>query len=170
MFNKNLQSRSLPVMLCIGLLLCVGALSSASCGKKGMPVPKDSSRSFAWKEVKAKVVGKCLAFEGSFEGAYQNFDGIRIEISQVNGPDDCPGCPFVAKEVTEFSPKETGFDPNTGAVSFAYCPQPANAYRWRLAGISKFNRLPHATMTDRISIVNQEAFAAESDQTAQEQL
>lgn len=144
----------------IGMLaLCLALFCSAGCGRKGYPVPKDDSRGFAWQEVEARVIGKCLAFTGSFEGAYENFDGIRLEVASVSGPDDCPGCPFVPTEVTEISPKEAGYDSTKGSVAFSYCPQPSNAYRWRLAGISRFNRLPHATMTDRIIILNQDAFA-----------
>lgn len=157
--NATQHASFRAALACALLTLCLAAFLTAGCGKKGMPVPKDASKSFSWKEVQAQVIGKCLAFSGSFEGAYANFDGVRLEVAQVNGPDDCPGCPFVATEVTEISPKEAGFDKNTGSLAFSYCPQPANAYRWRLAGISRFNRLPHATMSDRISIVNQEAFA-----------
>ena len=144
--------------LCCLMLCCILGLSAAACGKKGFPEPKDASRSFFWKETEAKVVGNCIAFTGSFEGAYENFDGIRLELSSLQGIDDCPGCPFVPKEITELSPRETGFNRKDGTVAFSYCPQPGNAYRWRLAGISKFNRLPHATMSDRMIMVNPEAF------------
>ena len=98
-------------------------------------------------------MGNCLAFTGSFEGEYRNFDGIRLEISRLNGPEDCPGCPFVPQEITELSVTDTGFDRKNGTIAFSYCPQKAAAYRWRLAGISVFNRLPHATMVDRLLVV-----------------
>lgn len=141
------------------LLLCFVIAGIQGCGKKGFPQPQDASKSFTWKEVEAKAVGNCLAFTGSFEGAYENFDGIRLEIAPLNGPDDCPGCPFVPKEVTEISPRDAGFDRKTGTVAFSYCPQKGNAYRWRLAGISIFNRLPHAVMIDRLIVVSPERFA-----------
>lgn len=140
----------LPALLC---LLCL--FLQAGCGKTGYPKPQDPSRSFRWQEVDAKVVGNCLAFTGSFEGAFQNVDGIRLEIARLDGPEDCPGCPFVPQEVAELSPRDAGFDSNTGAIAFSYCPRKAAAYRWRLAGISIFNRLPHATMVDRLLVVGQ---------------
>lgn len=167
MQRQSTLFRPLPARLF--LLLCLAfSLVCAGCGKKGLPIPEDSSRSFSWQSVEAKVVGSCVVFSGAFEGAYENFDGLRLEIAQVSGPDDCPGCPFVAKEVTEISPRDAGFDRNTGSLSFSYCPEPANAYRWRLAGISRFNRLPHATMNDRIVIVNPEAFAPAEESARQE--
>ena len=134
-------------------LLCLFLL--ASCGKKGFPQPHDTSKNFQWKETEAKVVGNCLAFTGSFEGEYQNFDGIRLEIARLSGPDDCPGCPFVSQEIMDLSPKDAGFDSNAGTIAFSYCPQKAAAYRWRLVGINIFNRLPHATMNDRLLVVGQ---------------
>ena len=132
-------------------LLCL--LLLAGCGKTGFPQPQDPSKSFHWTEVEAKIVGNCSAFTGSFEGEYRNFDGIRLEIARLNGPEDCPGCPFVPQEVAELSPNDAGFDRKAGAIAFSYCPQKAAAYRWRLAGISIFNRLPHTTMSDRLLVV-----------------
>ena len=145
-----------PRILCTAsavlALLCL--LLFTGCGKTGYPQPQDPSKNFSWKDVDAKVVGSCLAFTGSFEGQYQNFDGIRLEIARLNGPEDCPGCPFVPQEITEISPKDAGFDRKDGSIAFSYCPQQkAKAYRWRLAGISIFNRLPHAIMIDRLIVV-----------------
>ncbi|MDL2316688.1 hypothetical protein LJC59_06370 [Desulfovibrio sp. OttesenSCG-928-A18] len=141
-------ARPLPAVLALVMLLGLGA-----CGKTGFPEPQDPSRSFAWKEVNAKVIGRCLAFTGSFEGAYENFGGLRLEIAGLDGPDECPGCPFVPEETNEISPREAGFDRNSGSIAFSYCPQKARAYRWRLAGISVYSRLPHATMVDRLVVV-----------------
>lgn len=160
---------SLAVRTGLLSLLCLALLVAVACGKKGYPVPRDSSRSFSWKEVEVKAIGSCLAFSGSFEGAFENFDGVRLEVAPLSGPEDCPGCPFVAQDVMEFSPKDAGFDRKTGTMSFSYCPQPANAYRWRIAGISIFNRLPHATMNDRIVIINHDAFAEADPAQPQEE-
>jgi hypothetical protein len=145
--------------LALPALLCLLALGVTGCGKKGLPQPSDPSRSFSWKSVDAKPVGNCLAFSGTLEGQYKNLDRLRLELAPLKDASDCPGCPFVAKEVTELSPSDAGFNPDTGDVSFSYCPQKANAYRWRLAGINVFNHLPYAGMNDRLLIVNPEAFA-----------
>ena len=145
-----------PFATAVLATLCLfSAFLLAACGKTGYPLPPDSSRNFTWEKVEAKAVGNCLAFTGSFEGQYQNFDGIRLELSRINGPDDCPGCPFVPQEVTEISPRDAGFNRQKGTIAFSYCPQKAPAYRWRLAAISIFNRLPHATMTDRLLVTGQ---------------
>lgn len=124
------------------------------CGKAGMPVPRDESRSFAWESTEASMAGRCIAFTGKLSGAYRYFDGVRLEIATLNGPEDCPGCPFVPGEVTELSIRDVGFDSRDGSIAFSYCPQTANAYRWRLAAISVFSRMPHATMTDRFLIAS----------------
>ncbi len=134
------------------LALCLLCLA-AGCGKKGMPQPADTSKSFQWKEVQAKAVGNCMAFTGSFSGAYRNFDGVRLEIAGVNGPEDCPGCPFVPKEVVELSPAEAGFDKDKGTIAFSYCPIKAKAQRWRIAGISVYNRLPHTVSLEQMLVM-----------------
>lgn len=145
-----------PCRLCTSLflafLLLLGPHLLAGCGKSGYPRPGDESKNFAWEEVNAVMAGKCIAFTGTFSGEYQYLDGVRMELDIVAGPEDCPGCPFVPEEVTEFSPKDAGFNPKDGTISFVYCPQKAEAYRWRLAGISVFNKLPHATMIDRLLV------------------
>ena len=140
----------LPLLLAI---LCL--LLPAGCGKKGYPQPQDASKNFHWQNVEARLVGNCLAFTGTFEGEYRNFDGLRLEIARLNGVEDCPGCPFVPQEIVDFSPKDAGFDRKTGAVAFSYCPRKAGAYRWRITGISIFSRMPHATMPDRLLVVGQ---------------
>lgn len=137
-------------LLCIGLALL---LAPGGCGKGGMPQPVDTSRNFSWKEVDAAPAGGCLAFTGSFEGAYENFAGLRVEIAALAGPEDCPGCPFVPDKVVEISAAMAGFDPQKGSIGFSYCPRKSPAYRWRLAGINKYSRLPHADMTDRLLVV-----------------
>lgn len=155
-FHANAQAaiRGMrPLLLPLLAIFCL--LLPAGCGKKGFPQPQDTSKNFHWQNVEARLVGNCLAFTGTFEGEYRNFDGLRLEIARLNGVEDCPGCPFVPQEVVEFSPKDAGFDRKTGAIAFSYCPQKAAAYRWRLAGISIFNRLPHATMTDRLLVAGQ---------------
>ena len=116
----------------------------AACGKAGLPDPGDPSKNFSWKTSTAKSIGACLAFSGTLEGAYVNVDAVRLELSPVNGPEDCPGCPFVAKETISFSPKEAGLQKNSGNFSFSYCPPKAKAFRWRLIGINMYTSLPYA--------------------------
>ena len=125
------------------------------CGKSGPPVPPDKSRTFVWKENNAEAAGTCIAFTGSFSGAYRHFNGIRLELQALKSINDCPGCPFTPDEVVELSPRETGFNPDDGSVAFSYCPRkPAPVYRWRMAGISEYSRMPHAVMVgDRLLVI-----------------
>ena len=136
------------------LPLCLIALLNA-CGKTGNPTPRDRTRSFAWETTHAEGAGACIAFTGSFSGAHRHFNGIRLELQALADVDDCPGCPFIPGEVVELPPKEAGFNPNDGSVAFSYCPKkPAPVYRWRMAGISEYNRMPHAVMiSDRLLVL-----------------
>ena len=136
------------------LPLCLVAALNA-CGKTGNPVPPDSTRSFAWAAAHADGVGACIAFTGSFRGAHRHFNGIKLELQALKGIDDCPGCPFTPDEVVELPPREAGFNPDDGSIAFSYCPaKSAPVYRWRMAGISEYNRMPHAVMvSDRLLVL-----------------
>ncbi len=125
------------ISLALLCLLC-------ACGKAGLPDPGDPSKSFAWKSYEAKPIGNCLAFSGVLSGAYNNLDSLRLELEPVDGPEDCPGCPFVARDIVEFSPREAGLERTTGNISFSYCPNPAPAFRWRLVGLNVYTSLPYA--------------------------
>jgi len=139
--------------LCL-LPLCLIAILNA-CGKTGHPTPPDKTRSFTWKATNAEGVGTCIVFTGSFSGAYRHFNGIRLELQALTSTDDCPGCPFTPDEVVELSPREAGFNPDDGSVAFSYCPRKsAPVYRWRMAGISEYSRMPHAVMvSDRLLVL-----------------
>ncbi|MDL2266363.1 hypothetical protein LJC46_00035 [Desulfovibrio sp. OttesenSCG-928-G15] len=160
-FIKKLSLSALLVAFCLFTVYLLGG-----CGKTGYPVPPENSRAFTWKEVDAKMAGRCIAFSGTLEGAYENFDGVRVELDIVSGPDDCPGCPFTAEETAEISPSKAGFSRANGTVGFSYCPQVAPAYRWRLAGISRYSRMPHATMNDRLLVVPEKKVEKSAGQAA----
>lgn len=137
-------------------VICACAAAALNgCGKTGNPVAPDKSGSFAWQETDAQPAGRCIAFSGSFSGSYRHFNGIRLELQAMADAEDCPGCPFVADEAVELSPREAGFDPDNGTVAFAYCPgKSAPVYRWRMSGISEYSRMPHAAMlTDRLLVL-----------------
>jgi len=139
--------------LCL-LPLCLIVILSA-CGKTGNPVPPHSARSFTWASTNAEGVGACIVFTGTFSGAHRHFNGIRLELQSLTGIDDCLGCPFTPDEVMKLSPREAGFNPDNGSVAFSYCPRkPAPVYRWRMAGINEYGRIPHALMvSDRLLVL-----------------
>ena len=142
MTSTRFASRGRSLRLALFLLVCIFAVTA--CGKKGNPEPRDDSKSFSWVQVEGVMAGKCLAFTGKLQGAYGNLDGVRLELSAVGGPDDCPGCPFTPREVYVFSASDAGFNQRDGSVGFSYCPGKAQAYQWRLIGMSIYNSLPHA--------------------------
>lgn len=126
------------------LLLCLTLVLAQGCGKKGDPSPKDPAKVFTWEEVSVTSVNYCINFSGTLKGATGNLDYVRLDLSAVNGPEDCPGCPFVASETHMISPSDGRYDPKTGKLSFTYCPSRAEAYRWRASGVNVYRNLPHA--------------------------
>lgn len=124
-------------------LLVLLALATA-CGKKGFPQPDDPERKFTIAAVEARAEGHCLVIQAQFEGAYGNIEELRLDLEGSSLEDACLPCPFVPNETEFFSRHDVTFDIQTGALSFSYCPKPADIYRWRLSGISRFSSIPHA--------------------------
>ena len=130
----------LPLLICFVATVAI----IAACGKYGPPQPQDPKRNFSFAATQANVSGNCLNFITQVEGAHQNIDRIRLELSPVNFDEDCPTCPFSADEVVYFMPSETKMDASNGELTFSYCPKPAKGYRWRILGVSRFSTVPHA--------------------------
>ncbi|MDR1490031.1 MAG: hypothetical protein LBS65_06040 [Desulfovibrio sp.] len=148
--------RDFPRPAMMAVMACALALLCAACGKTGYPRPMDEGQTFSWMESHAVPAGECIAFSGKFTGAYQNFDGLRLELDGLRRLDECQGCPFVADEIAEFSPSGAGFNPMTGDLGFSYCPRSAQAYRWRMIAANVFGSLPHASMSDRLLLMDEE--------------
>lgn len=125
------------------------------CGKSGMPVPKKTQDMFAITEPGIAVIGNCFAARGTVTGAIANVDTVMIEIAPILSYDDCPGCPFVPQEYSEFSASGIQLDQETGQFMLSFCPTvSAPMYRWRLVGKNVFLGLPHATTTPQVVVVH----------------
>ena len=135
------------------IVMLLSTVFILSCGKEGMPVPPENVRNFEWKTTSARKQGDCIIFSGTFEGSHQNLKQIRLELAPVD-EENCPTCPFLPKETVFFSTKEAGYEENIGQVSFAFCPQKASAYRWRLIGLSVYSRSPNTVSP--INIIHME--------------
>ena len=148
--KTNIQ-KACKHFFCIALLGV--AILATGCGKTGMPKPKDGSESFEITSTEATPSKNCLTISGLVTGAFRNLDALRLEVSAINGPEDCPGCPFVPSEVEQLSRKDINLNLEDGSFGFTYCPQKAPAYRWRVAGISKYNTIPNSVTFDKMVIM-----------------
>lgn len=150
-----------------GLLLALIALlgMASACGKKGYPQPDDPERKFSIAAAEARVEGHCLIIQAQLEGAYANIEALRLDIEGSSLEKSCLPCPFVPNETEFFSRHDVTFDIQTGALSFSYCPKPAEIYRWRLSGISRYSAIPHAQSAVNVTqMVQQESREAPKDQ------
>ena len=141
-------------------LLCLVLFSSllVACGKEGMPKPRPSLRDFAWQDVSAEKQGDCLVFTGTFEGAHQNLDQIRLELAPLDNEQNCATCPFLPREIVLFSTRQAHYDQSIGRISFSYCPQKSPAYRWRLTGLSIYSKIPHSVSPIKVTVMEEDIF------------
>ncbi|MDL2209977.1 hypothetical protein LJC26_04150 [Desulfovibrio sp. OttesenSCG-928-O18] len=138
------------------LPLLLGLILLGGCGKEGMPSPKKTQDTFTITGAGASPMGNCLVAKGTVAGAIANMDTMMIEVAPILSYDDCPGCPFVAQEYSEFSASGIDLDRKSGQFMFSFCPStPAPMYRWRLVGKNVFPGLPHATTTPQVVIVRE---------------
>lgn len=144
-FSGTSLTRLTPYMrFCLLAALFALLAFSSACGKKGFPQPDDPEKKFSIAAVEARVEGNCLVIQAQLEGAYGNIEALRLDIEGSSLADACIPCPFVPNETEFFSRHDVTFDIQTGALSFSYCPKPAEMYRWRLSGISRYSTIPHA--------------------------
>ncbi len=95
-------------------VLCLFLAALPACGIKGDPKPRQSSRSFVWQEVGITPAGSCLDVNAVMSGVYGNLSGVMLELSGVNGPEDCPGCPFLPSETYTVDNFERLFNQQNG--------------------------------------------------------
>lgn len=137
------------VMAALALFLCLPALGG--CGKQGRPSPKKTQDTFTITGAAATVMNACLVTNGVVEGAIQNVDTVTIEVAPIVASDECPGCPFVPQEWSEYDGPAIRLDMQSGRFGFSFCPStPAPMYRWRLVGKNVYRGLPHATTTPQV--------------------
>ena len=140
-----------------GFVLAVAFLALfplGGCGKAGMPTPKKTQDTFTITGAALSAMGDCVVARGTVTGAVRNAEFITLELAPIDSYDDCPGCPFVAREAGEFSDFEAQLDDETGQFMFSYCPvETAPMYRWRLVGKNVFRGLPYATTTPQVMVM-----------------
>lgn len=140
----------LPV-ICFFLM---GAALLAGCGKAGMPSPKKVQDTFTITGASVSAMGNCLVARGTVKGAIELVDSVAFELAPIDSYDDCPGCPFVAREYGEFNTSDMQLDLETGEFLFSFCPAvEAPMYRWRLVGRNVFRGLPYATTTPQVMVM-----------------
>ena len=139
-----------PLLLLCCLMLVPPLL--AGCGKSGMPIPKKTQDTFDITGASLSPLGDCVVARGTVTGAINLVDKMALEMAPIES-DDCPGCPFVAREFREYSSSDIQLDLETGQFLLSYCPSvDAPMYRWRLVGKNVFLGLPHASTTPQIMV------------------
>ena len=149
--KRNVIYRT-PLLACC--LLLGAACLLAGCGKSGMPSPKKTQDTFTITGHALAPMGDCVVARGAVSGAIRNVEFITLELAPINSYDDCPGCPFAARESGEFTAADAQLDETTGQFMFSFCPaETAPMYRWRLVGKNAFRGLPFATTTPQVMVI-----------------
>ncbi len=135
---------------CVILMACL----LAGCGKAGMPIPKKTQDTFSITGAALSPMGDCVVARGTVTGALDNVNTVSLELAPIDSYDDCPGCPFVAREYAEFSVSDMQLDMDTGEFMFSFCPAlEAPMYRWRLVGRNVFLGLPYTMTSPQIMVM-----------------
>ena len=144
--SRCLTRHNVFFLCCLALVLFL----VAGCGKSGMPLPKKTQDTFTITGASLSPMGDCVVARGTVTGAANLIDKLVLEMAPIESYDDCPGCPFVAREFMEYSSSDIQLDP-TGQFLLSFCPATdAPMYRWRLVGKNVFLGLPHTTTTPQV--------------------
>ena len=139
--------------LALAFLVLVGALSA--CGVAGQPKPRRAAQDFTLHNVLAVQAGSCMVAHGTAQGVIANVDRIDMELAPIQGPEDCPGCPFNALEHETFTPADANLNMETGVFLITYCPVlKADSYRWRLVGRNVYPGLPYVVTAPQILVMS----------------
>ncbi len=150
--KKTMVSSSAFIAICC--LFFALALITAGCGKIGNPRPVKSQETFDFSSFSASGAGNCLVIQGAVSGNAANLEYLGLELSPVNGPEDCPGCPFNPREYAEFGASDAQLDAQSGRFAFSYCPDiSAPTYRWRLVGKNVYHGLPYVLTNPRLVVM-----------------
>ncbi len=131
----------------VGLLLTVCVLGSAGCGKKDLPVPRNTDEVFAWDDISVTMSESgLLSVSGTVSGAYRNVKDVVFQLEPVL--DDCEGCPFVPVDFFPVDVNVMWDSPDSRDFHFVVMPPDgAVEYRWRLMGYSVVESMPAVRST-----------------------
>jgi hypothetical protein len=146
---KN-STEKLPLVLFLALVI-PGLLTG--CGKYGNPVPRQSTRSFAWEQVDISLETGCLKIDALLSGVYTNLDTVILELSAGGGPEDCSTCPFRPTESHTLDDLNQIFDRQSGKLQFFHCPSTqSGAYRARIIGTNIYDTASPAASPEKLAV------------------
>ncbi|GAU09263.1 hypothetical protein [Desulfoplanes formicivorans] len=116
---------------CIALLGIL--LLTTGCGLKVWPSPLAQEDEFSWKEVSFSFSDTCLTIRATVEGAYDNL--ARVDLEWAPGDEDCPSCPFQARETRSFAMSDPEITRQGQTLTLLFCQLPPHTgFRWRIVG------------------------------------
>lgn len=126
------------------LLLCL-ALAACALGKKEWPVPQKSEDRFSLKLLNGVREDNCLLLDVAVSGAASRLWRVAIQYEAVGTGEGqgCSGCPFVPREVKEFTRERQEFNLQGSVLKLSLCGlEPGVEYRFRVVGTSELPAMP----------------------------
>lgn len=123
---------------CVGCFLAMVLLLAVSgCGKKGWPEPQVGEDHFTWGQMQHQRQAACLDARALVHGAPEKLGFVFLEWMQLDGNEDCPGCPFQVTDRVRLGDGSSEFKRQNGVIRILLCEwEPDVSYRWRLVGMN----------------------------------
>ena len=117
------------------------------CGKKELPVPRNTDQIFSWEEITVTMSETgLLSVSGRVSGAYMNVKDVVFQLEPVI--DDCDSCPFVPVDFFPVDVNTMWDSPESRDFQFVVLPREgAVEYRWRLMGYNIVESMPEVRST-----------------------
>lgn len=105
------------------------------CGKKGWPEPQIDQDRFSWGQIQHQRYDHCLDARALLDGVASNLRYVTLEWMELEGNEDCPGCPFAPTGRVRLDDASEEYKRQDRVIRILFCGWDADAsYRWRLTG------------------------------------
>ncbi|WP_041720121.1 hypothetical protein [Pseudodesulfovibrio piezophilus] len=131
-------------MIATIVFLLSTTLFGCALGKKEWPVAQKSEDLFKLTLISGARRDNCLLLQVAVSGASQRLYRASIQYDTVGGElGTCEGCPFIPRDVVNFTRDQDGFDMEGETLSLSMCSlDPKIEYRFRVAGKSELPTSP----------------------------
>ena len=127
------------------LLFVAQTLLGCALGRKEWPSAQKSEDRFSLELLNGVRQDDCLLLDIAVHGAVNRLWRVAIQYESVGTEDGqgCSGCPFVPRDVKEFTRESQEFNLQGSILKLGLCGvEPGEEYRFRVVGTSELPAMP----------------------------
>ena len=132
-------------LIVAALLFLLQVILGCAMGRKEWPAAQKSEDRFSLKLMEGIRQDNCLLLNIAVNGSAHRLWRVSIQYETVGTEEGqgCSGCPFVPREVKEFTRESSEFNLHGSVLKLSLCGlEPGVEYRFRVVGTSELPAMP----------------------------